>query len=488
MKGVFIGFWMLVSLGGVSTWCLAASDFSEDEASESITLVQAKGIIGRGKDINAVVLTPNLLIAPVRAVSGFSLDLGLSEQEAVVVNVFKDLGLALVSYPAGGLQPVLIAKTSSEVGRNVHVVTHKGTAASGEVVELASSSRNYFGMSMSKALLPLNGAGVFNNCGELVGVYDEDAKSKVSSAVGLDSIIKIANGVSGSNFSTADCPSEAEKLASIEKKRIQEKEDAEARSIEELKKRDEEAKKKQEEANEALRKAQEEVLAQEEAAKKALADAEEKSSEELAQAEEALALAKKEAEEKEAAAKIAAEKAAEERVAVERELEASKKDAIAAEKKREEERRRAILIGGVAIVVGLLALLIFYVVRSRRRNNLAVEEIEADETSAEFAFDVIIRGEGVGIKVPAELIARARGVVIGRSAADCDFVIDSPEVSRSHLRLSEKDSILYVEDLGSANGTILNGLKIQPAQVVALHDGDELELALSRFAVSFQKR
>lgn len=488
MKGVFLGCWMLVSLGGVSTWCLAASDFSEEEASERIALVKAKGIVGRAKDINAVVLTPNLMIAPVRALSGFSLALGLSGQEVVVVNVYKDQGLALVSYPAGGLQPVLIAKTSSEAGRTVHVVTHKGTAASGEVVGQTNSTQNHFEMSMSKALLPLNGAGVFNNCGELVGVYDEDAKSKVASAVGLDSILKIANGISGSNFSNTDCPSEVEKLASIEKKRIQEKKDAEAKSTEELKKRDEEAKKRQEEADEALRKAQEEVLAQEEAAKKALADAEEKSAEELARAKEALELAKKEAAEKEASAKIAAEEAAEERVAIERELEASRKEAVAVEKKREEERRRAILIGGVAIAVGLLALLIFYVVRSRRRNNLALEESEADETPAELAFDVIIRGEGVGIKVPAELIARARGVVIGRSAADCDFVIDAPEVSRSHLRLSEKDSILYVEDLGSANGTILNGLKIQPAQVVALHDGDELELALSRFAVSFQKR
>jgi pSer/pThr/pTyr-binding forkhead associated (FHA) protein len=104
------------------------------------------------------------------------------------------------------------------------------------------------------------------------------------------------------------------------------------------------------------------------------------------------------------------------------------------------------------------------------------------------SFDVLIRGDAVGIKVPAELIARTRGVVIGRSAADSDFVIDSPELSRSHVRLSEKDGILYLEDLGSANGTVLNGLKLKPAQLVALHNGDELELAVSMFAVEFQER
>ena len=104
------------------------------------------------------------------------------------------------------------------------------------------------------------------------------------------------------------------------------------------------------------------------------------------------------------------------------------------------------------------------------------------------AFYILIRGENVGVKIPAALIARPRGVVIGRSAADCDFVMDSPEVSRAHVRLSEKDGVLYIEDLGSANGTVLNGLSLKPAQQVALHHGDELELAVSMFSVEFRKQ
>ncbi|MDC3124126.1 FHA domain-containing protein [Gammaproteobacteria bacterium] len=491
MNSFFSRFWVFALLSGFSMASLSANDFSEEAASERVVLMQVKGIVGRAKDINAVVLTSNLMIAPIRSLSGLSLDLKLAGREAVVVNTYEDQELALVSFPAGGLNPVVIAKTSSDAGRIAHVVTHKGSAASGTVVDLTGSTQNYFGMSMSKALLPLNGAGVFNNCGELIGVYDEDAKSRVAYAIGLASITKIAEGISGTNFSTTECPSEAEKRASIEEKRVRETEDAEAKTAEELRMRDAEAQKSKEEADEAVRKAREEVLAQEEATKKAVGVAE-KSAQELAKVEQALDLARKEAAEKEAAAELASEEikaaADEERSAFEKQLKATREEAVAAAKKREDDTRRAILIGGLVIAVGLMAFSIFYLVRLRRRNNLAFEENEADAASEELAFDVIIRGEGVGIKMQAELIARARGVVIGRSAADCDFVIDSPEVSRAHLRLSEKDEILYVEDLGSANGTILNGLKIQPAQVVALHDGDELELALSKFSVTFQKR
>jgi hypothetical protein len=62
-------------------------------------------------------------------------------------------------------------------------------------------------------------------------------------------------------------------------------------------------------------------------------------------------------------------------------------------------------------------------------------------------------------------------LVIGR-ALDCDLANVSPHVSRQHARLDLDDDQLYVEDLGSSNGTILNGKKTVGRQ--ALKHEDEL--------------
>lgn len=51
-------------------------------------------------------------------------------------------------------------------------------------------------------------------------------------------------------------------------------------------------------------------------------------------------------------------------------------------------------------------------------------------------------------------------VVLGRSL-DCELAIVSPHVSRRHAQLTIEDEELYVEDLQSANGTVVNGKLVQ---------------------------
>lgn len=60
--------------------------------------------------------------------------------------------------------------------------------------------------------------------------------------------------------------------------------------------------------------------------------------------------------------------------------------------------------------------------------------------------------------------------VIGRSN-ECDITLAAAHLSRRHVKLTVQDGILYVRDLGSANGTYLNGEKITEARV---RRGDEL--------------
>ncbi|MFN2286505.1 MAG: FHA domain-containing protein [Anaerolineae bacterium] len=66
-------------------------------------------------------------------------------------------------------------------------------------------------------------------------------------------------------------------------------------------------------------------------------------------------------------------------------------------------------------------------------------------------------------------------VTLGR-AADCDIVLPERQISRYHARI-EWDADGYVlRDLGSKNGTFVNGERVR-GQLYHLRDGDEISLA-----------
>jgi pSer/pThr/pTyr-binding forkhead associated (FHA) protein len=64
-----------------------------------------------------------------------------------------------------------------------------------------------------------------------------------------------------------------------------------------------------------------------------------------------------------------------------------------------------------------------------------------------------------------------RSWVIG-SSVDCDVVVDSPLVSARHIELSESPEGYVLNDLGSTNGTYVNGPRI--AAPVRLSTGDSI--------------
>jgi pSer/pThr/pTyr-binding forkhead associated (FHA) protein len=68
---------------------------------------------------------------------------------------------------------------------------------------------------------------------------------------------------------------------------------------------------------------------------------------------------------------------------------------------------------------------------------------------------------------------------LGR-ARRADFIVDAALVSRLHCRLTLDGSGLGVEDLGSTNGTWVNGRKIECAPLAA---GDRLKVGRVEFAV-----
>jgi predicted component of type VI protein secretion system len=70
--------------------------------------------------------------------------------------------------------------------------------------------------------------------------------------------------------------------------------------------------------------------------------------------------------------------------------------------------------------------------------------------------------------------------VVGRQDG-CHLQIRSSQVSRKHCELSEKDGVLLVKDLGSSNGTFINGKKVTGSQ--RAEHGMELSFGGVKFRV-----
>jgi pSer/pThr/pTyr-binding forkhead associated (FHA) protein len=70
-------------------------------------------------------------------------------------------------------------------------------------------------------------------------------------------------------------------------------------------------------------------------------------------------------------------------------------------------------------------------------------------------------------------VALRRKLLIGR-ASTCDIVFSDRTVSRQHATVWEEYGAVYVRDMGSANGTYVNGARAEG--MVRLNPGDELQI------------
>lgn len=60
-------------------------------------------------------------------------------------------------------------------------------------------------------------------------------------------------------------------------------------------------------------------------------------------------------------------------------------------------------------------------------------------------------------------------IMIGRGA-DCQLILDDDYVSTRHARVVSGENGIYVEDLGSTNGTYVNGIRITAPTTITLAD------------------
>ena len=89
---------------------------------------------------------------------------------------------------------------------------------------------------------------------------------------------------------------------------------------------------------------------------------------------------------------------------------------------------------------------------------------------------VIHAGAGAGSEHPVD-----GEVILGRDDSSADLVIEDPGVSRRHARVATDDAGVFLEDLGSSNGTYVNGRRISGA--VDLAAGDEIQVGATVLGV-----
>lgn len=85
-----------------------------------------------------------------------------------------------------------------------------------------------------------------------------------------------------------------------------------------------------------------------------------------------------------------------------------------------------------------------------------------------------------------QIVVLRSDTLVGRSA-DCCLRIASSKVSRRHCRITVGRSSVSIVDLGSLNGTLLNGQAIPAHQLVELPMKCELFIGPMRFEVSYQQ-
>ena len=105
-------------------------------------------------------------------------------------------------------------------------------------------------------------------------------------------------------------------------------------------------------------------------------------------------------------------------------------------------------------------------------------------------FDVVAEiAEGAGGQVGSLVLPDGRRVRLGEDAtvlgrnADCTVTLADPRASRQHAEIRATADGFLVVDLGSMNGTLVNGV---PVKEHVLHDGDEIAVGATvmRFEAS----
>jgi hypothetical protein len=123
-------------------------------------------------------------------------------------------------------------------------------------------------------------------------------------------------------------------------------------------------------------------------------------------------------------------------------------------------------------LVGLLYLFLLLVALVAWRELRAVPLAAARPAPASYGYLAIVDGAASG-HTAGEVLPLQPITLLGRGAGNT-IVLNDPLVSATHALLSYRQGRWWLEDRGSTNGTVLNGVLVEQPTVVSF--GDLIEL------------
>ena len=76
-------------------------------------------------------------------------------------------------------------------------------------------------------------------------------------------------------------------------------------------------------------------------------------------------------------------------------------------------------------------------------------------------------------------------VTVGKMASRAGVLLEDPSVSRVHARFFSETDDIWLMDMNSRNGTIVNDRKLAPNEAVPLKNGDRVQFGRERFELAF---
>lgn len=129
----------------------------------------------------------------------------------------------------------------------------------------------------------------------------------------------------------------------------------------------------------------------------------------------------------------------------------------------------------IIIVVTWCELL--YILRLGVKQALGISDVrQAAARVSDKVKSTILKGVGGQHNGAQFLLSASKPLVIGRTPEQCGIVLNVSGVSRMHCMVELKNGTVSVRDLGSTNGTTVNGRRIPANQSVALRSGDVIRL------------
>lgn len=150
------------------------------------------------------------------------------------------------------------------------------------------------------------------------------------------------------------------------------------------------------------------------------------------------------------------------------------------EQKKGAERREIILLSAVVI---LFVFAIVAVIFLRTRGQWATATVQEGPARTEMhngdLSEYVLDGrdeDGIRylLRISGDQLNRDDGVVIGRNPKDSPYIINHSDVSRKHARIKLMKDRVFIEDLGSTNGTSVNGQVIDDKGLVTVNNGDQI--------------